>query len=159
MVILVVVALSLFGLAFFTRRRFGVLGLGLAAGLVLSNEATKTVADFLQYFDFPVEPFSTTSAAKTLLIVAPALALLVAGPKYSEQKIAILGSLMFAVFGTVLLLAPLSMTFPTADGAFQPIISQIALNTSSITAVAVILAVADMMHAQSMRPFGKKSKH
>lgn len=159
LVILLVLAVSLFALAFFTRRRFGVLGLGLAAGLVLSNQLTKDVATFLQLGDFPVEPLSHKSAAIVLLVLAPVVAMLVSGPKYSDKRAAVIGSTIFAVFGTVLLLAPLSMSLPLTDVSIQPVLSMIALNSPMIISAGIIAAIIDMMHDQGKKPFTKKGKH
>lgn len=159
LVLLLVLAVSLFALAFFTRRRFGVLGLGLAAGLVLSNQLTKEVATFLQLGDFPVEPLSHQSAAIVLLVLAPVIAMLVSGPKYLDKRAAVIGSAIFAVFGTVLLLAPLSMSLPLASSPMQPVFSTIASNSPMIIAAGIIAAVVDMMHDQGKKPFAKKGKH
>lgn len=158
--ILLVLAAALFGLAFLTKRRYGVLGLGLAAGLVLSQEVSKEVAAFLQMVDFPVSPLPFTAAASMVLILSPSLVMMFAGPKYTDKRYAIVGSALFAVFGTVLLLAPLVTSLPFNDrAAIQPMLSQIAANSPLIISAGVIAAVADMMHAQGKTPLGKKSKH
>lgn len=160
LITLLVIAAVLFGLAFLTKRRYGVLGLGLAGGLVLSQQISKDVAATLQSLDVPVEPLPFTAAASVLLILAPALVMLFSGPKYSDKRYAIVGSALFAVFGVVLLLAPLVTNMPFADrSTIQPLISQVALSTPFIISIAVIAAVIDMMHAQGKSPLGKKSKH
>jgi len=160
LIILLVLAAGLFGLSFITKRRYGVLGLGLAGGLVLSQEVSKEVAAFLQYVDFPVEPLPFTAAASIVLILAPALVMLFSGPKYADQRYAIVGSVLFALFGTVLLLAPLVSSLPFTDRAtIQPLLSQVALNSPLIISVGVIAAVVDMLHAHGKSSFGKKSKH
>jgi hypothetical protein len=159
LVILLVLVLSLFAIAFVTKRRFGVLGLGLTAGLVLSQVLTKDTAGFLRYFDFPIGSLTYEAAGSALLILAPALVLLVSGPKYSDRRLAIAGSALFAVFGVVLLLTPLAPILITADPSVQPMMSAIALNNPTIISAGVIAAVVDMMHAQGKTSFGKKAKH
>lgn len=159
LVIMLVIAVSLFALAFFTRRRFGLLGLGLAAGLVLSEQVSGQVAEFLKLWDFPVAPLSHKSAAIVLLILAPALILLLAGPKYADKRAAIISGAAFGVVGTVLLLAPLSMSLPLTDAAILPMLSQIALYTPTIVAAGVVAAVFDLMHAHGKKPLDKKRKH
>lgn len=159
LVILLVIALSLFALAFFTRRRFGLLGLGLAAGLVLSEQVAAQVAEFLKLWDFPVAPLSHKSAAIVLLILAPVVILLLAGPKYADKRAAAISGAAFGIVGTVLLLAPLSMSLPLSDAAIQPMLSQIALNTPMIVAAGIIAAVLDLMHAHGKKPLAKKAKH
>ena len=93
--ILVMILLGLFAIAFVTKRRFGVLGLGLTAGLVLSRELTSETASFLQYIDFPVGSLSYTALSTCLLILLPALVLLISGPKYQDKRLAAVGALMF----------------------------------------------------------------
>lgn len=160
LIVLIALMAALFSLAFLTKRRYGVLGLGLAGGLVLSQEISKDFGAFLQALDVPVEPLPFVTAASLFLILAPALILMFSGPKYTDQRYVIAGSAMFAVFGTVLMLAPLVTNLPFADrAAIQPLISQIALNSPIIISVAVIIAVFDMMHAHGKSPLGKKSKH
>ena len=160
LVILLILAAALFGLAFLTKRRYGVLGLGLAGGLVLSQEVSKEVAAFLQSVDVPVEPLPFTAAASIALILAPPLILLFAGPKYTDQRYAVAGSALFAVFGTVLLLAPIVTSMPFTDRtAIQPLLSTVAANSPLIISAGVIMAVVDMMHAHGKSSLGKKGKH
>lgn len=158
--ILIALALGLFSLAFLTKRRYGVLGLGLAGGLVLSQEISKELADVLQSLDVPVEPLPFTTAASIALILAPPLIMMFSGPKYTDQRYVIVGSTLFAVFGSVLLLAPIVTSLPFSDRAtIQPLLSTLAANSPFIISVAVIVAVMDMMHAQAKPSLGKKSKH
>lgn len=159
LLILLVLALGLFGLAYLTKRRYGVLGLGLTAGMVLSQEVAQEVGSFLQYTDFPVEPLTVTSAASIFLILAPAFALLLSGPKYFDHRLAIIGSAMFAIFGTILLLGPLMISLPLTDASIEPILSQIALHSPLIITAGVVAAVIDTMHAQSKKALEKKGKH
>lgn len=157
--ILVMILLGLFAIAFVTKRRFGVLGLGLTAGLVLSRELTSETASFLQYIDFPVGSLSYTALSTCLLILLPALVLLISGPKYQDKRLAAVGALMFAIFGLTLLITPLGAFLVTSNPDLQPLLSSWALNGSAITTAAVIAAVVDMTHAQGKVLPGKKSKH
>ena len=109
--------------------------------------------------DFPVEPLTFQSAASIVLVLAPAVALLFAGPKYQDHKFAIAGSVMFAVYGTLLLFAPLTASLPITDPSVQATVNQIANNSSLIISVGVIAAVADLMHSHVKMPLSKKSKH
>ena len=79
LVVLIALMAALFGLAFLTKRRYGALGLGLAGGLVLSQEVSKDFAAFLQSLDVPVEPLPFTTAASLFLILTPALILMFSG--------------------------------------------------------------------------------
>jgi hypothetical protein len=160
LMILLGIGLVLFSLSFVTNRRYGVLGLGLTAGLVLSQEVSKELADFLKYLDFPVEPLPFMTAAGMFLILAPALIMLFSGPKYTDKRYAIIGSVLFAIYGIVLLIAPLVSSMPSADrAAIQPLLTMLAMNTSLIITVGVVTAVLDVMHSQGKAPLGKKGKH
>lgn len=159
LVIIAGLAVALFAAAYFTKRRFGVLGLGLAAGLVLSQELTRYVATFLQYGDFPVEPLKYTTAATVLLILAPVVAMLFSGPKYFDKHKAIVGSLMFAVLGTVMLIGPLARDLPMADKTTEPVISLIADYTSIVIISGIVLALLDTLHMHTTKLMPKKGKH
>lgn len=160
LVVLLVIGLILFGLAFLTKRRYGVLGLGLTAGLVLSQEVSKEFAELLQYADVPVDPLPFVAAANMILILLPALVLLISGPRYTDRRYAIIGSVLFAVYGVVLLLPALVPNLPLADRtAIQPLISMLAANTSTIIAIGVTAAVVDVMHSHGKSLSGKKGKH
>ncbi len=156
---LIVLALLLFGLAYITKRRFGVLGLGLVAGLVLSQQISKEAANVLKYLDFPVGTLTFPVAASALLILAPALLMLISGPKYSEKRLAIGGSILFAVFAVVLLLGPISISLVMSDRSLQPLLSSIAQNSPTLISIGVVLAVVDTMYAHGKKPVDKKSKH
>ncbi|MEO5499788.1 MAG: hypothetical protein ABIR46_04790 [Candidatus Saccharimonadales bacterium] len=155
----VVLAVLLFGLAYVTKRRFGVLGLGLVAGLVLSREIAKETADVLKYLDFPIGSLTFPIAASVLLILVPALLMLISGPKYSDKRLAIGGSIVFALFAVILLLGPISVSLVMSDRSLQPLLTTIAQNSPILISIGVVLAVVDTMYAQGKKPVGKKGKH
>lgn len=159
LLVLALIALGLFGLAYVTKRRFGLLGLGLTAGLVLSREISKDTAGILEVSDFPVEPLTPIAAATVLLILSPALVMLFAGPKYYQKRAALIGSAMFGVFGIVILLPALVGVVPTTDPSVVPTLSFIAMNSPWIIAAGVIAAVFDIMQTHSKKGLGKKDKH
>lgn len=156
---LLILAVLLFGLAYVTKRRFGVLGLGLIAGLVLSQQISKDTANVLKYLDFPVGSLTFPVAASVMLILAPALLMLISGPKYSDKRLAIGGSVIFAIFATILLLGPISLSLVMSDRSLQPLLSTIALNSPMLISTGVMLAVVDTMYAHGKKPVGKKGKH
>lgn len=159
-VVLVGVAVLLFALSFVTKRRFGVLGLGLAAGVLLSHEVAIDVASFLQYMDIPVEPLSYQTTAVVLLTIIPALILLLAGPRYHSARMRLIGSVGFGLFGAVLLLPPLSQNLSLSSPATASLVSSVAANSPLIIAVCVIVAVLDMAHTHHTTPAPSgKSKH
>lgn len=159
MVILIAIALSLFALAFVTRRRYGVLGLGLAAGVVLATNAKVFVSDFYEINRVPVAPFSTDAAAIVTLVLLPALLLLISGPSYSDKRLAIAGSAGFALLGTLLLLGPVATALPFNDPGMARTMSSIAAHQKTLVAIAIGLAVLDTILLHNTLPRPKKSKH
>jgi len=159
LVILLIVLACLSLLAYVTKRRFGVLGLALCAGLVLSQQLTGDVSNVLKAGDVPVEPLGYASAASALLILLPALTLLLAGPKYHDARMRLVGALGFGAFATMLLLGPLTTDLPTLDTSVKPALDMVAANKTWIITIAVILAVLDTFALHSKALGGKKSGH
>lgn len=160
LVIIIAIALALFGLAFVTRRRFGVLGLGLAAGAILAQNWSREVARWLEDGHIPIQPLSHFTAATLILILLPPLLLLISGPKYSERKYAIIGSICFALLGTMLLIGPLTTDLPTTDSSIRSALISVARWQNVLIAVGIALAIIDtlLMHAPKF-PSRKHSKH
>lgn len=160
LIVIFVVSLALFGIAFVTKRRFGVLGLALAAGVVLAQNATGYVSGFLEQQQLPVAPLSYNDTAKILLILVPAFLLLAGGPTYHSKKAAVAGALGFALLGTFFLLGPLTTALPTEDPSIRDILVQIANSQNLIVIVALSLALIDtfMVHGVVSR-HRKSSKH
>lgn len=161
MTLIVILALlvSLFLIAYLTKRRFGVLGLGLAAGLVLSQELTVYMERFLRYSDIPVEPLAYKTAAQIFLILIPALVMLFAGPRYYSKKSVVIGSLLFALLATVMLLGPLVRDLPKMDDNTMEVMSLIASNSSWIVTIGIVSAVMDTLHMHTKKGYSKGSKH
>jgi len=156
LVITIAIALVLFGLAFVTKRRFGVLGLGLAAGAVLAQSWSSDLARVLTAQHVPVDPLSAPAAATIVLTMVPALLLLIAGPKYTVRRYAFMGALLFAILGTSLLLGPLTTALPIMDGGVKPAFDLMAEWQNLLIASGIALAIVDMLHANSSKPHGKK---
>lgn len=158
LVILIAVLLILFSLAFITKRRFGVLGLSLAAGVVLAQNATSHVASLYQDYQIAVAPLSFSTAATITLIILPALILLASGPTYSNRRSAFVGSIGFALLGMFFLAGPLTASLPPAEPLVRDILLTVGDWENLIVVVALALALVDtfMVHGVSMP--GRKSK-
>ena len=159
-VLLFVVLLALFSLAYVTKRRFGVLGLSLAAGVVIAQNASRPVAEYLEKQQFPVEPLTHISAAIILLTLTPALILLLGGPTYSRKKSALIGAAGFALLGTFFLIGPLTMSLPPAEASVRDVLMLVAEWESVIIVVALALALFDtfMVHGIAS-PKRRSRKH
>lgn len=141
---LLVIALSLFLIAFFTKRQFGVLGLGLAAGSLISAHFSGTLTPFIaqQGVMVTVPPLETIVA--TSLILLPALLLLISGPSYENIWLRVIGSLAFTVLALAFVLAPLgdSLRFDTQS---QAIFNTIVSWQSTIIVCGLGAAIIDML--------------
>lgn len=158
LVVIFVIALSLFAVAFLSKRRFGTLGLALAAGALLSTQLTRNVSLLLEQNHVPVEPLSSTAAASVGLILLPALVLLVSGPAYKSKMGAAIGSAAFALMATVLILGPLTTALPALEPVVWTSLQFIAQYQSLLIAVAVIGAILDTWLTHNTKP-KSKSKH
>ena len=157
--ILIVVFFCLFAIAFLSKRRFGTLGLGLAAGALLAKESASDVAVYLQQYDVSLLDFSTVAIASMLLILYPPFILLVSGPSYASKKTAAIGALAFALMGTMLLVGPLSTSFPIPDSNVREVFNFTAQYESTLVAVSVVLAVIDSWLTHNFKPLSHKKKH
>lgn len=158
-VILIGIALALFALAFVTKRRFGVLGLGLTAGVILQQLLGATVADLFESQGVPIEPLSYSTAAQIFLIILPPLVLLAGGPKYHDNRGAIIGSLAFSLLATLFILGPLTRDLPTLDEGVKVVLDFIAEWRNVLVAGGVIAAVIDMFLAHGPKlPHRSSSK-
>lgn len=156
--ILVIILFFLFAVAFLSKRRFGTLGLGLAAGALLADKSSRDVAMVLQQNNVSLLDFSSVSIAAMILTLLPALVLLVSGPTYENKKTAFIGATGFALMGTMLLLGPISADIPITDINTSAIFDFSATYENMLIAGGVVLAVIDSWLTHNFKPLGKK-KH
>lgn len=134
----------LFAVAFVTKRRFGVLGLGLATGAFMSGlwvgDLTPLIASTgVELVRPPLE--SVVSAA---LILLPATLLLMSGPTNKAGLSRLLGAVLFAVFAGVLLLEPLGSAL-IIEGIGQTIYDTLVAYRNPIITICLALALFDIL--------------
>jgi hypothetical protein len=148
LVIFLIVVGALFALAFVTKRRFGVLGLSLAAGAMVSalwvGDLTPLVAQAGLALVKP--PLHSVVAAG--LILLPAVLLLASGPTYKALWQRIVGAAAFAVLATALLLEPLGSAL-VIDGTAQPVYDFFVQYRTAIITACLALAVFDLLVTKS----------
>lgn len=142
-IVSLVVALALFAVAYVSRRRFGVLGLGLAAGALLADYMTKDLSKLISQNNVPVEPLSALSAAAIFLILLPSVALFIKSPHYKKRNDAMAGAAQFTVLAMLLLLAPLTNSLPP-DKLMQPFLNWVNTYQSGLLALMIGLAILDI---------------
>jgi hypothetical protein len=136
---MIVMLVALFLLAFLSRRRFGHLGLALAAGVLLSSQNYEFIEIFFQAIKEYLGGITPSQAAAILLCLAPSLVLMLSGRRYYSTKMRIIGALMYTVMaGFAILPFVLSATDLPSD--VKNIIS-----TSHMAAISIgiVAAVAD----------------
>lgn len=136
------IAVGLFVIAYLSKRRFGLLGLSLAAGSVLASiwgyEAGLTAGVL------GVETNQTTSTvAVCVLIMLPTIILMFHGKSYKTHIGKIVGSLLFTVLAFAFLINPLK-NIVVVEGLGSNVFEWFLTNSRTIVGVGLIIAVADL---------------
>lgn len=127
------------------RRRFGVLGLALCAGYLLSimwaTETNSLVRDLIG-IDTPAP--SLTSLVTVSLVLTPAILMLFRGPVYHKKTQRLIGSAAFAVLAAAFMLTPLgnSVNFDSMSKTVYKILSD---NRDLIITAGIGYALYDLM--------------
>lgn len=156
LVFLIVIAL-LFVVAFFTKRRFGVLGLALAAGSILSAFWTEKMTSVVERSGVSLVAPPTISVVAVALVLLPAVLLLFSGPSYSGKLLRAGGALAFAVLATAFLSEYIGMSLDLS-GQSKTIYDAIVDNRVYIVTVGLILAIIDVLAIHTKRG-ARGSKH
>lgn len=150
------VAGLLFVMAYATHRRFGTLGLALAAGSLLSTNWASTVTPFIEQQGIQLVSPPLEVVVKSLLIILPPALLLLSGPSYQGTWQRLGGAAAFAVLGVAFLIEPLISALQL-DEPGAGIITFISKYSGIIIVTGIIGAVADMLFTG--RHKGKKREH
>ena len=143
-VVFLVITGSLFATAFFTKRRFGVLGLALAAGAMISTLWVGQLTPVIANAGIILVKPPLESVVSALLILLPALLLLSSGPSYKTMRLRVIGAAAFAVLAAALLLDPLSSAL-VIDKTGQPVYAFLTQYRVVIITVGLGLAVLDLL--------------
>ena len=155
-----VVLVLLFILAFATKRRFGVLGLALAAGALLSSLwADKLTPLVEQQTGIIVQQPPTQTVVAIALVLLPAVILLFSGPSYKDMPMRFVGALCFAALAVALLVEPLGSAL-VLQGQSKQVYEFFADNRVYIVTIGLILALVDLLltHTTHRRHYNT-SKH
>lgn len=138
LIILGILAGLLFVLAFFTKRRYGLLAFALCAGVVLAESLDQDAAYLLEAAGVAVPYFDARALAYTVLTLIPPFALLIGGIKYHDSRLAVLSGIGFAALGVLLLLDVLSTHLPLDDTSQN--VLKIILKYKAVAVTALLLA-------------------
>lgn len=154
----VALGLVLFGLAFMTRRRFGVLGLALAAGSLLSSMWATPLITMIESMNPALSGIAIAGYVAAALVLLPAVLLLFSGPAYKGTHGRLTGALLFAVFALILISAPLGSAL-ILDDIGRIIYDALQQYQTYIVTVGVALAVLDLLTVHATGGHQAKPKH
>lgn len=150
------VLILLFVMSFAARRRFGVLGLGLAAGALLSANWSGTLTPIIQQQGVSLIAPPLQVIVAVILTLLPATTLLFSGPSYNKMWQRVAGSIGFALLGYAVL-APELGSILYIDQPGLSFYSFLSHYVNMLIVVGVIAAVADMFLTST--PRSKKREH
>ena len=153
-----IVAFVLFAVTFVTKRRFGVLGMALAAGYVLSKLWESAIADFMTRSGIEVSLISPVTLASLLVILLPSLVLLFGGPTYKTKRGRLIGSLLYTILAILFSLDALQYTL-VLMGPSKQVFDTLVQYQQYILTVALVIAVVDIMQARTSAGGEKHPKH
>lgn len=153
LIVLAIVTAALFITVYVTKRRVGVLGLGLAAGAILSNLWVGNLTPLVAQAGIEIVRPPLSSVVATVVTLLPALILLFGGPGYKATWQRIVGSLVFGMLAIVLLLEPLGAAL-VVDEAGKPLFEFLQRNQNILITAGLGFAIIDLLLTRS--PKGHK---
>lgn len=153
-----IVLITLFILAYITRRRFGVLGLSLAAGSVLSGFWTHHFVDQAQANGISLTSPLLVSLVGSVLVLLPAILLLSSGPTYRTQPRRIIGAFLFSCLAMAFLVEPLQSML-VLQGDVLKIYNFFIDNRVYIITIGLVLALIDLLLIHNSRESKIHGKH
>lgn len=152
-----VVLVLLFALAYVTKRRFGVLGLALAAGSMLSELWATQLTPVVRDAGFIVQSPPLITVVSVILVLLPAVFLLFSGPSYHDAPRRLIGAFLFAALAFALLVEPLGSAL-VLQGEGRTVYEFFRDNQVYIVTVGLIIAVFDLLGAHTSGAH-KPAKH
>lgn len=156
LVFIVVLAL-LFALAFLTKRRFGVLGLALAAGAMLSSLWAESLTPIFVNAGVMIEKPPMITVVSVALVLLPAVLLLFSGPSYKDLPMRLVGAFLFAALALALLVEPLGSAM-VLTGDSKTVYNFFVDNRVYIVTVGLVLALLDILATRTSKHH-RASKH
>lgn len=156
-IICLLIALILFISAFIARRRFGLLGLALAAGSLLSGIWGFDAGLVASGFGVPSGPLSS-AIIFALIVLLPAGILLFHGYTYKTLIGRVVGASLFTILALAFLIEPLGHVL-ILQGYGADVYNWLVNNRTFIIGAGLIVAVVDLFLTKPVSSSDKKSKH
>jgi hypothetical protein len=142
-IVFAVIAIALFAAAFFSKRRFGLLGLALTAGATLSAIWQQDAGYVVASLGIIQDDIIASAVALSAVVLLPAILLLFHGYSYKSIVLRIIGSLLFTVLALAFLVEPIGFALPLT-GLAADIYAFISTNKDVIISIGVVLAIVDL---------------
>ncbi len=142
-IICLVVAVLIFVATFITKRRFGLLGLALAAGSILSGIWGYDIGLEASAFGAPHNTL-TTAIVSCLIILFPAGILLFHGDKYKSLAGRVIGAVLFTLLAIAFLIEPLSHAI-TPQGVGSETFRWLVNNRNTVIGTGLTVAIFDLI--------------
>jgi hypothetical protein len=155
--ILLGVLVALFVGAFFSKRRFGVLGLGLTAGAIISPLCGEDAGYLVSVTGLVPEGPLVNMVAASVIILVPAILFMFNGYRYKYIVERVIGSLLFTVLAAAFLVAPIGSVV-ALTGPVGAVYDWIIQNRASIISIGVVLVVVDFLFARTPQKPEKKRR-
>jgi hypothetical protein len=152
-----IVAVLLFMPAFIAKRRFGLLGLALAAGSLLSGIWGFDAGLIVSGLGIPASPL-TTAITLSLIVLLPAVVLLFHGYTYKTLIGRIVGASLFTLLAFAFLIEPLGHVLMPV-GAIANVYRWLVDNRTLIIGAGLIVAVIDLFLTRPVHLSSKHRKH
>lgn len=153
-----VLAIIFFVSAFITKRRFGLLGLALAAGSILSSVWSYDAGLVVSSTGLVPSGSLTTAVTLAAIVLLPAGLLLFHGYSYKSLVGRIVGAVLFTLLALAFLVEPLGYALPL-EGVGVDAYSWLAGNKEVIIGIGLVFAVIDLFFTKPAHLAEKKSKH
>lgn len=150
------IVLALF--AYVTGRRFGVLGLALAAGYVLSKLWETSLAGWAQYLPLEsgvIEPVTIVTLA---IILLPSVVLLFGGPAYRTKRGRLIGSLLYGLLAVIFSLGAFEYSLVLV-GSGRNLFEMLVQYQQYILTIALGVSIIDIMYARTNKGEKQTKKH
>jgi hypothetical protein len=137
------VAVVLFVAAYVAKRRFGLLGLALAAGYLLSDiwgDEISLLATGLGFGSGAV----TSAVVTSVMVILPPAVLMFHGYIYKNVIARSVGAALFAVLALAFLVEPLGRVFVPSGQAGREVYDWIANNNLQLIAIGMTAAIIDV---------------
>ena len=152
-----VVLVVLFVLTFLTKRRFGVLGLALAAGAMLSSLWAETLTPIIEEAGVELSAPPLLTVVSVSLGLLPAVLLLFSGPSYKTLIPRLGGAFCFSILALALLIEPIGQSLMLSEQGEQ-LYDFFVSNRVYIVTIGLVAALFDLLTTRSGGRV-KASKH